>query len=114
MRVTRAKKVTRRPQPPVVIADSLEEVYGVCEPIPELGALPGDEIIVRRSDPDFPVDLRRTYTLDALRYMRPNAVRMLDASSPAEPTSDGPTPPAPPAPGRRRGDSSRSALRLVG
>lgn len=60
---------------------SLEVVYAVVAAIPVLGARPGDEIILRPSDPDFPIEVRRTFPIEMLAAIPDAAVRMLGAAS---------------------------------
>lgn len=83
---------------------SLEVVYRVVTPIPALGALSGDELLVRPSDPDFPIVLRRTFPLDVAPSIPDAAVRMLGAV-PIEPSVGAPASTArsgtPPARARR-------------
>lgn len=87
--------------------DTLEVVYAVTAPIPILGALPGDEIIFRPQDPDFPLVLRRALSLTLSSVLQSPAVRMLCAeSSPAVPASR--------VRGRRRRAPAATSLRLVG
>lgn len=79
---------------------SLEMAFAVTEVIPHLGARPGDEIIIRPSDPDFPIEVRRTFPLEFLASIPDNCVRMLGAvascAGPASPAPDRPAPvPAP-------------------
>lgn len=60
---------------------SLEIVYAVTKRIPApIDAQPGDEIILRPSDPDFPMVVRRTLPLELAALISTNAVRMLHAA----------------------------------
>jgi len=86
---------------------SMEIVYAVVQPIPQLGALPGDEIIVRPTDPDFPVEVRRTFPLELVAAIPENAIRMLDASPSC-------AAPAPHAPDRLARATAPVVLRRVG
>lgn len=61
----------------VSVHPSLEVVYIVVAAIPLLGAMPGDEIILRPSDPDFPVELRRTFPLESFAAIPEASLRML-------------------------------------
>jgi hypothetical protein len=85
-------------------------VLAVTKPIPGFGALPGDEIVVRPSDPDFPIVLRRSFEHEMLNAIPMDSVTELyavpDAGVPSPPAvSESPAPPALPAP---------TPLRLVG
>lgn len=79
---------------------TLDFVYAVKEAIPALGARPGDELYVRLGDPDYPIEIRRTFTADVLAAIPDTAVRMLDVVPhadvhvPAEPVQR-PVAPAP-------------------
>lgn len=81
-----------------------EAVYEVLKAIPELQALPGDQIIVRPTDPDFPVVLRRVFPITALRQI-PDACVTLSYVETGDPDA-GRLPPVSVRPA--------SALRLVG
>lgn len=81
---------------------SLEVVYAVTARIPApIDAHPGDEIIFRPSDPDFPIVVRRTLPLELAAVIPDNAVRMLHA----EPSHDAQASRAhrPPSSARARG-----------
>lgn len=59
---------------------SLEIVYAVVEAIPApIDAKPGDEIIFRPSDPDFPIVVRRTLPMELAPLINERSLKMLHA-----------------------------------
>jgi hypothetical protein len=91
---------------------SFEQVWAVIRPIPAIGAMPGDELILRPTDPDFPLELRRTFPLEVVRAIPESAVREVQFTLfSSEASSDDAAPPGhdQPAPAL-----VPVALRLVG
>lgn len=64
---------------PMKPGETFEMVYAVVEPIPQINALPGDELILRPSDPDFPVTILRIFSSDMMGAIPDDAIRMLSA-----------------------------------
>lgn len=85
---------------------SLEIVYAVTAPIRDLGALPGDELVFRPQDPDFPLTLIRHFPIEMGSVIPHQAVKMLDAVPAADAQAS-----APPAPSAR--EQTPAPLRLV-
>lgn len=81
----------------------LDHVYEVVTAIPAIGARPGDEILVRASNAEFPLTVIRQLGLDVLPAI-PDAAVMFVASY--EPESDVPV-------GEETTATPRPALRLV-
>ena len=54
-------------------------VLAVTRPIPGFGARPGDELVIRPTDPDFPVVLRRSFDLEMLNAIPYDSVTELYA-----------------------------------
>ena len=69
------------PSPADLIRALPESVYKVTLPIPELGAVRGDYIVVRPADPDAPCALERMLNLDqALRHLGGTAAPLIYAA----------------------------------
>ena len=74
---------TRRPED--LILAMPESAYRVMQPIPELGAVPGDYIIVRPGDPEAPCTLERMLPFDqALRHVGDVDAPLVYATPPRE------------------------------
>jgi hypothetical protein len=58
-----------------------QTVYLVVHPIPHLGALPGDELIVRPTDPDFPLTIMREFAAEMLGTFSGRAVRKISVTN---------------------------------
>lgn len=77
----------------VNIHPSLEMVHAVVEPIPDPQhrgrnlAEPGDELILRPSDPDFPIVIRRTLPMELAAVIPHNALRLLHVEPIARPAT---------------------------
>jgi hypothetical protein len=91
---------------------SFEQVWVVIQPIPVIGAMPGDELILRPTDPDFPLEMRRTLPLDVLRSIPNSALREVQFTLFSSEASSADA--APPAPDQPAPASVPVALRLVG
>ena len=62
----------------MILLSDCEAVLCVAQPIAPLGAEPGDELIIRSADPDFPVMLRRTFGLEMLATIPDAAIEQVD------------------------------------
>lgn len=60
----------------------LDHVYEVVTAIPAIGARPRDELVVRPTDPDFPLTVTRTFDLEMLAAIPDAAVTFLAAYEP--------------------------------
>lgn len=91
---------------PELLAAGIEVVLAVRGAIPALGALPGDEIVVRPSDQDFPVCVLRTFGMEVVSLIPRASVTLLSA----EPVDDAP---ACAAPGETHPQPVPTPLQLV-
>jgi len=67
-----------------------ESVYRVLQPIPALGALPGDFIVVHPQDPDVPCALQRPLNLELVLRHIGGVEAPLVYAAPPTPTPSGP------------------------